>query len=160
MPKTTGYANRLIKSLRILGINVEKEVSDGHKHVDIVIPDSKIDIEVDGRQHLTDSHQILSDLERSHKSQLDGFDTLHVPNNAIYDNLGGVASAIAGASAIKAEENKLDDNNGNCKLCGHAFDPHLIIALDTDNFSKGGIMKCPVENCSCHRTVDFNLKIE
>lgn len=52
----------------------------------------------------------------------------------------------------------LDDENGLCKKCGHPFNPHLVIAYDTSDFSKGGEMKCPVVGCSCFMTLDFDLK--
>ena len=52
---------------------------------------------------------------------------------------------------------KLDDENGLCKQCGHPFDPHTIIAFDRDDLTKGGIMKCPVENCTCYTTLSFGL---
>jgi hypothetical protein len=36
--------------------------------------------------------------------------------------------------------NSLDDENGNCKLCGHPIDLHIIICSDTGDFSKDGEM--------------------
>jgi hypothetical protein len=53
--------------------------------------------------------------------------------------------------------NKLGDENGFCKQCGHPFDPHVVIAFDRDDLSKGGIIKCPVENCNCCTTLSFDL---
>src|SRR3569832_958854 len=38
----------------------------------------------------------------------------------------------------------LDDENGNCKQCGHPFNPHIIVSNDANDFSKGGKMRCPV----------------
>jgi hypothetical protein len=35
-----------------------------------------------------------------------------------------------------------DDKNGNCKICGHPFNPHAVIAYDGNDLSKGG--KCAV----------------
>jgi hypothetical protein len=35
----------------------------------------------------------------------------------------------------------LDDENGNCKRCGHPFNPHIIAAFDANDFSKGGEMR-------------------
>jgi len=51
----------------------------------------------------------------------------------------------------------VDDENGNCKRCGHPFNPHIIIAYDVEDFSKGGEMRCQVEECSCFSTVSFNF---
>lgn len=104
MPKPTKYASKLMSALKKLGVHFKSESSDGHKHVDIEISSSKIDIEVDGRQHLNDSRQIVADLERSRHSSLEGFDTIHVTNHDIYKNVGAVASAIAEASAIREEK--------------------------------------------------------
>lgn len=50
----------------------------------------------------------------------------------------------------------LDDENGNCKRCGHPFNPHVIVAYDVNDFSKGGEMRCPVEHCECFATVHFD----
>jgi hypothetical protein len=51
-----------------------------------------------------------------------------------------------------------DDENGNCKRCGHPFNPHIIIAYDLSDFSKGGEMRCPVEDCPCFSEMSFDLK--
>lgn len=106
IPKPTKYAFLLMSALKKLKVHFRSESFDGYKHVDIVIPSSKIDIEVDGRQHSTDAKQIISDLTRSHNSSVEGFDTIHVTNHDIYENVGGVASAIAEASAIREDNLK------------------------------------------------------
>ena len=54
----------------------------------------------------------------------------------------------------------LDDENGNCKRCGHSFNSHFVVAYDKSDFSKGGEMRCPVENCECFFTLSFNMKDE
>lgn len=104
MSKPTKYAFMLMSALKKLKVHFKPESFDGYKHIDIVIPDSKIDIEIDGRQHITDAKQIMSDLDRSHYSSAEGFDTIHVTNHDIYENVGGIASAIAEASAIREEK--------------------------------------------------------
>jgi hypothetical protein len=50
-----------------------------------------------------------------------------------------------------------DDEHGICKLCGHPFNPHLIIAYDVNDLAKGGEMRCPVEGCDCFQTLGFDL---
>ncbi len=100
----TKTATILKEALEKLGIRVLSEVGDGHKHVDLAIPDSRINIEVDGSQHLTDSYQILKDLAREHYSDDLGYSTIHIPNEEIYSNLGGIASAIAEAAKIREEQ--------------------------------------------------------
>ncbi|MEI7688565.1 MAG: hypothetical protein WCI91_00040 [Candidatus Nomurabacteria bacterium] len=79
--RQTKFAYLLRKALQKLGIRVLSEVND--KHIDLSIPSAKINIEIDGSQHLTDAYQIMSDLRRSHFSVLDGYDTIHIPNSEI-----------------------------------------------------------------------------
>lgn len=86
------------------GIIVEREKWDGHKHIDLVIPRAHLNVEVDGKQHYENSHQILSDLKRSHHSDLKGWDTIHIPN-AVIDNeqdLKRVSDALAMAARDRA----------------------------------------------------------
>jgi len=52
----------------------------------------------------------------------------------------------------------LEDEKGNCKRCGHPFSPHLVIAFDTKDFTKGGELRCPVQGCNCFMTLSFDLK--
>ena len=47
----TYEANLLTESLEKRGIKVEKEHSTGYMHIDLYLPDAKINIEVDGLQH-------------------------------------------------------------------------------------------------------------
>jgi len=101
--KPTLEAQDLKTALEKLGLRVLAEVDDGHKHIDLSIPDARMNIEVDGSQHLTDPYQILSDLKREHYSDDLGYDTIHIPNQAIHTNLGGIASAVAEAAALRIE---------------------------------------------------------
>jgi len=108
--KSTKEASALKEALRKLGIRIVDEFDDGHKHIDLRIPDAKIDIEVDGKKHLTDAYQIKSDLERSYHSAKNGYATIHIPNEAINADLGGIASALAEASELRKEDiNKLKE---------------------------------------------------
>jgi len=50
-----------------------------------------------------------------------------------------------------------DDENGICNLCGHPFDPHLVIAYDRDDLTRGGELRCQVDGCDCLRTLSFDL---
>ena len=52
----------------------------------------------------------------------------------------------------------MDDADGSCKQCGHAFNPHAVIAYDVNDFSKGGEIQCPVAECSCFHTLNFDLE--
>ncbi len=96
----------LKEALEKLGLRVMSQVPDGYKHIDLSIPDAKINIEVDGPAHLTDSSKILSDFKRDCYSLRNGYDTIRIPNELIHSDLGGVASALAEAAAIKIETNK------------------------------------------------------
>jgi len=40
------------------------------------------------------------------------------------------------------EKPTLDDADGNCRQCGHPFNPHIAVAYDMNNFSKGGEVRC------------------
>ena len=102
----TPEAKNLKAALEKLGIKVLAEVDDGHKRIDLAIPSARINIEVDGDQHLTDAEQIVSDLSRAHFSDELGFDTVHITNKSIKSNLGGIASALAEASKIREEQLK------------------------------------------------------
>jgi very-short-patch-repair endonuclease len=78
----TQAARRLGKKLEQLGDwTVKYEYFDGYKSVDLRIPSAKVDIEVDGLQHVTTKSQALSDLQRTlYSYRYDGIVTLHVPN--------------------------------------------------------------------------------
>lgn len=92
--KPTKEALILNKALNDAGIETELEYSDGHKHIDIYIPKGKIYIEVDGLRHYTDANQIISDFERDHYSDDDGFHTLRIPNEIIETQADSIADAL------------------------------------------------------------------
>ncbi len=102
--RPTKEALILKTALEKLGISVREEVSDGHKHIDLSIPDSFMDIEIDGPKHFTDPYQILRDFKRTYYSSQDGYDTIHIPNELINKELGAIASAIAEAAKIREEQ--------------------------------------------------------
>ena len=102
----TPEAESLARALESHGLRVRRELWDRHKHIDLAIPAAKIDIEVDGPQHLTNYKQILSDLERSHYSDDDGYATMHIHNEEILLDLERIASAIAKAARIRIDQRK------------------------------------------------------
>ncbi len=102
-PYPTFYARLLKKYLQKLGIKVEEEVDDGYKHIDLSIDRAKLDIEVDGIQHLTEPQQIITDFKRSNYSREDGYETIHVHNVDLKHDVEGIAKAIAKVSAIREE---------------------------------------------------------
>jgi very-short-patch-repair endonuclease len=95
MRRITGYAQLLKDLISSFGFRVDEEVSDGHKHIDLSIDSAKLDIEVDGLQHLTNSDQILRDMERSGYSREDGYETIRVHNIDITQEPVAIAKAIA-----------------------------------------------------------------
>lgn len=69
--------------------------------------------------------------------------------------LGQVKELIKDYEQKINDSAKMDDENGKCKQCGHTFDPHMLIAVHGGDPTKGGIMLCPEEGCSCFNTWDF-----
>jgi very-short-patch-repair endonuclease len=100
-PTPTKEALALQQALEQKGIRVQVEPYDGHKHIDLSIPDARIDVEVDGIKHLTDPHQIVADLNRGHYSHRDGFETMHIQNEMLHRHLKEISAALAEASKIR-----------------------------------------------------------
>ena len=91
----TKQALALIRSLEEKGITIIPEYNDGHKTVDIFIPAVGLYIEIDGLHHYTEPKQIISDLQRDHFSDDEGFLTKHIPNQLIETHLEEVSKAIS-----------------------------------------------------------------
>ncbi len=107
MPKKvpTEQTAKLADALRARNVRIAVEHWDGHKHIDIFVPDARLYIEVDGLQHFVDPDQILTDLRRDHFSDGDDFSTLRITNQLIDTHLDEIADAIAG---VVAKENRAD----------------------------------------------------
>ena len=103
-PTSTQEARALREALEQRGVRVLTEVNDGYKHIDLGIPDAKLNVEVDGIQHLTNPHQILSDLNRGYYSSRDGYSTMHIPNEMIRLHLQEISEALAEASKIREKK--------------------------------------------------------
>ena len=93
--KPTPQAKRLHEALNKRDIQNELEYDDGYKHVDIHIPSARLNLEVDGKYHLTDPGHLFRDLERDSYSHSDGIDTIRIPNFYIDSHLDEIADAIA-----------------------------------------------------------------
>lgn len=91
----TKHVLMLAEALKKRGVDLKLEHWDGHKHVDIYIKKDNLYIEVDGMQHITDPHKIISDLNRDYFSFKESFFTKHVTNEAIETHLDEIADAIA-----------------------------------------------------------------
>lgn len=96
----TKEAASLRDELEKRGVKVLVELNDGYKHVDLALPKAKLNIEIDGIQHLTDPQQIVSDLSRGHYSNKRGYNTMHIPNEMIHLHLKDIAEALVEASKI------------------------------------------------------------
>lgn len=90
----TEYAKQLHAALTLVGVAAVLEHPDGHKCVDVYVPNAKLYIEVDGSQHYTDAAQILTDFERDYFSREEGFHTLRVTNHAVDTQAIKIARAI------------------------------------------------------------------
>ncbi len=84
--RSTQETQELCLALKGQGIKAYIDLYDGHKHIDIAIPEAKLNIEVDGPQHNISSKQALSDLKRTYYSLKEGYFTLRIPNSLIADH--------------------------------------------------------------------------
>ena len=91
----TPQAKKLHEALKKRGIYNELEPFDGHKHVDISIPWAKLNLEVDGKYHLTDPEHLFRDLERDSFSHKKGISTIRIPNFFVDNHLDELADSIA-----------------------------------------------------------------
>jgi very-short-patch-repair endonuclease len=90
---------KLFIAMRECNIPCEYEAPDvnGKKHVDIAIHEIKLYIEVDGRHHNFSPEQFLRDIDRDKYSSINGYQTKHIPNKDIDDDLDSIVDAIAQA---------------------------------------------------------------
>lgn len=112
--KITPEARTLYAELIKLEISAVLERFDGHKTVDISIPDARIDIEVDGTHHNTNPIQAIADLKRTYYSLIDDYYTIRIPNSLIQNNLRETVDYITRIldvrlNAIKRESKTLYD---------------------------------------------------
>lgn len=91
----TTQAYLLKEALEKFGVKVELEHFDGYKHVDLFLPEARVNIEVDGLQHLTISEQIIRDFNREYHDDRKGYNTLHIQNVVIDHYLTDIVKGIA-----------------------------------------------------------------
>ena len=91
---STPEATKLYLSLKRRGVPAELEKYDGYKTIDIAVADARVNIEVDGHQHVSNPKQALSDLKRTYFSLQKGFLTLRIPTTLIRENLEETADYI------------------------------------------------------------------
>jgi len=99
----TPQARRLHEALNKRNIHNELELDDGYKHTDISIPWARLNLEIDGKYHLTDPEHLFRDLERDSYSHLDGIDTIRIPNFYVDSHLDEIADAIAEVARKRQE---------------------------------------------------------
>lgn len=91
----TKYSRLLWGALQKRKIDSQTEYHDGHKTVDLAIPEVGLYIEVDGIQHLNNAEQIITDFMRDYYSAKEGKFTLHIHNQDLKTHLNDIADAIA-----------------------------------------------------------------
>ena len=107
--KSTPEATKLYNILLKMGIKAQLEQWDGYKHIDIAIPEAKVNIEVDGMQHAYSDKQALADLKRTFHSWKKGYVTLRIPNKLLQEgNLFETAKYIKQLIESSAEQIEKD----------------------------------------------------
>ena len=96
--RVSWQARRLYKALRKRNVKAKLEYWDGHKHIDIYLPASRLSIEIDGQQHYLDPNQLISDARRACSSCYRQALTLHIPNLIVEKYLGRLADTLATAA--------------------------------------------------------------
>jgi very-short-patch-repair endonuclease len=102
----TPQAEKLHKALIERGVHNDLEHYDGHKHVDISISWAKLNLEIDGKYHLTDPEQLLRDLKRDFYSHENGISTIHIQNDFVEWKLDELADAIAKVAQTRKSSEK------------------------------------------------------
>jgi very-short-patch-repair endonuclease len=94
-PPATPQAKALRYELMKRGLKCILEPWDKYKHVDILIPDANLVIELNGKHHYLNAGQIKKDISRANysKKNLDR-DTIYIPNLIVDNYLTEVARAV------------------------------------------------------------------
>ncbi|MDE2001315.1 MAG: DUF559 domain-containing protein [Patescibacteria group bacterium] len=108
--RPTREALRLGNLLKDMGWNVEFEKWDGHKHIDIAIPDAKFNIEVDGAQHNLNPQQVRADQKRDYYSEQQGYATKRIPNSVLRDGASAEEQARMIGQQLRSRMNNLQSH--------------------------------------------------
>lgn len=100
----------LYETLIKIRIPAKLEQWDGYKHIDIAIPEVKVNIEVDGMQHAYNQKQALSDLKRTFYSLKKGYVTIRIPNKLIQEDLYKTVGYLKKLIYSRAEQLKIEEN--------------------------------------------------
>ena len=90
----TNESLSLYFALKERGVPAKLELFDGYKHIDIAIPEAKVNLEIDGGHHNFNARQALADLKRTYHSFMKGYLTLRVPNSLVRNHLDEAADYI------------------------------------------------------------------
>ncbi|MBU2543336.1 DUF559 domain-containing protein [Patescibacteria group bacterium] len=101
----TEHEKLLTEALEKRSIKVFPQFNDAHKHIDLYLPEAKINIEVDGIQHLTRARYIISDFARTYYADKAGYNTIHIQNETLDSHLEEIADAIAEVVSIRKNQN-------------------------------------------------------
>lgn len=94
MSKKKQYSQKVYCSCRERFPGIKLQHWDGHKHVDLYIEKAKHYIEIDGLNHWLNPKQILSDFNRDHYSDKDGYRTFRIPSFVVLTESRKLARAI------------------------------------------------------------------
>jgi hypothetical protein len=95
MSYTTPESRLLYFALLHRNIPAIIEKFDGYNHIDIAVPEAKVNVEVDGLHHNHSSQQALADLKRTLHSFRRGYYTLRIPNSLVREKLEETADHVA-----------------------------------------------------------------
>jgi len=104
--KSTPEAQKLYEILLKNGFDAKLELWDGYKHIDIAIPEHRVNIEVDGKQHQS-KKQALADLKRTYHSFKKDYVTLRIPNELVQKDIYETANYIM--KFLKESEAQLNE---------------------------------------------------
>ncbi|MBS3149685.1 hypothetical protein J4455_03250 [Candidatus Woesearchaeota archaeon] len=107
--RSTPEAIKLYTILIKMGFNAKLEQWDGFKHIDVAIPEAKINFEIDGMQHSYNEEQALADLKRTYYSFKKGYVTLHLPNKLIQEKPFETAKYLK--DVIETSNQQIEDLN-------------------------------------------------
>lgn len=106
--KITPEERKLFEELSKNHIYCVLHKNDGHKTIDLVVPDVQLNIEVDGQQHSFDQKQAFSDLLRTSYSREKGWETIRIPNVLIQKNLSNTVNRIINHIEFLQDESEED----------------------------------------------------
>jgi hypothetical protein len=120
MPRETITSEQEALYIALLERDVPAELEkwDGYKHIDIAIPEVKVNIEVDGQHHNTHKEYALSDLKRTYHSFKKGYATIRIPNCLTRDEETIEETADYIVALLNHNFKKIEENRKKVKYKG------------------------------------------